>query len=165
MRKRLKLIIFTLFITGCSGYGGEWPKLNDPLPDPKDRDRIHITSDIEVAPYEQIEYEAITLVEHKSRHTVIIADIEEAWQDFDTKINSITIETDPEDKIIAWSGSQLSLSRVSAEINNLRNLMEQPIIETSENSDLYIESLKTHLTTNDRRLITAKGNIAALKPE
>lgn len=164
MHNTLKTLTLTLLLAGCSGYGGIWPKLNDPLPDASERNRIHATADIMVAPYEAVESEAIGLALHKSRHGVIVADIEKAWNVFDDKMNSIENELDQEDKLIAWTGSQLALSRVSAKINKLRDLADQPIIAPSESAEIYLKAIATNLAKHDLRLDIEKENIAAKKP-
>ena len=164
MHNTLKTLTLALLLAGCSGYGGIWPKLNDPLPDASERSRIHATADIKVAPYEGVESKAIGLVLHKSRHDVIVADVEKAWNVFDDKIHSIENELDPEDKLIAWTGSQLALSRVSAEVNKLRDLADQPIVAPSESAEIYLKAIATELAKYDLRLNIEKENIVAKKP-
>lgn len=164
MHNTLKTLTLTLLLASCSGYGGIWPKLNDPLPDASERNRIRATPDTKIAPYEALESEAIDLALHKSRHNVIVADIAKAWSVFDDKMNSIENELDHEDKLIAWTGSQLALSRVSAEINKLRNLADQPIVAPSESAEIYLKSIATNLAKYDQRLNIEKENIAAKKP-
>ncbi len=165
MRKTLKVIIFSIALTGCSGYGGLWPKLNDPLPDASERSRIYDSTPMFDAPSATIESESVALADHKSRQNVIITDIEKAWLDFDNKIKTINSEADRDDKHIAWSGSQLALSRVSDEINKLRALASLPVSEKSVEADNHITALGAKLNSYDLRLDAAKENIASIRPE
>ena len=165
MRKTLKTIIFSMALAGCSGYGGPWPKLTDPLPDASERSRINDSRPIDVAPSALEESESIDLALHKSRQNTITADIEKAWVTFDNKIKSIKGETDRDDKHIAWSGSQLALSRVSDEINKLRALASLPITEKSVEANNHLNSLSVKLNSHDQRLDAAKKTTLALRPE
>ena len=165
MRKTLKTIIFSMTLAGCSGYGGEWPKLNDPLPDASERSRVNDSWSIDAAPSALEESKSIDLALHKSRQNIITADIEKAWQTFDSKIQTIKDEADRDDKHIAWSGSQLALSRVSDEINKLRTLMNLPVTEKSVDGDKHLNALRVKLNSYDQRLNAAKENIATLRPE
>lgn len=165
MRKTLKTIILSMALAGCSGYGGPWPKLNDPLPDASERSRVNDSTPMLMAPNATIESKSIDLALHKSRQNLIATDIEKAWQDFDSKIKTIKDEADRDDKHIAWSGSQLALSRVSDEINKLRTLISLPITEKSVDGDNHLKALRVKLNSYDQRLNAAKKNIAALRPE
>lgn len=165
MRKTLKTIIFSIALAGCSGYGGEWPKLNDPLPDASERNRVNDGAPMLSAPNAPIESESIDLAHHKSRQNVIVAEIEKAWQAFDSKIEALKGEMDRDDKHIAWSGSQLALSRVSDEINTLRALGSLPITEKSVEADTHLNILRVKLNSYDQRLDAAKANIATLRPQ
>lgn len=165
MRKTLKTMIFSMALAGCSGYGGEWPRLNDPLPDASERSRINDSAPMLTAPSASIESESIDLAHHKNRQNTIVAEIEKAWQNFDSKIETIKNETDRDDKHIAWSGSQLALSRVSDHINTLRALGAVPIAPKSVGSDNHIKALRVKLNSYSQRLNAAKDTIANLRPQ
>ena len=165
MHKALKIITFTLFLTSCSGYGGVWPKLNDPLPNASDRSRVSEAPHIEITQPGEIESESVSLSLHKSRSDVIFTDIEKEWEDFDSKLNAIKNETERDDKLIAWSGSQFTLSRISDEINKLRIWIEMPIAEPSSDVENYVKSIEARLAKHNQRLATAKETITALKPK
>lgn len=165
MRKTLKTIILSMALAGCSGYGGEWPKLNDPLPDASERHRVNDSRPMLTAPGATIESENIDLAHHKSRQNAITVGVEKAWQNFNSKIKAINNEADRDDKHIAWSGSQLALSRVSDEINKLRALVSLSITEKSVEADTYLNTIRAKLNDYDQRLDAAKKNIASLRPE
>ena len=164
MYKTLKILTITLLATGCSGYAGTWPNLNDPLPNPDERKRIHIISDVKISPFEEIDSKSISFTEHQNLTASVNLRIQDAWLAFDKIRSSIEAQGDAEDKLIAWTGSQLALSRVSDEVNELRGLFTKPISNANAETVLYQRSLEERLSQLDKQLSAAKEVLAAQKP-
>lgn len=165
MRNYLKILCFTAFLGGCSGYGGEWPSLSDPLPDESERERIFATADVKVGPESYAESETMNLASHETKQNSIAKEIANAIQEFNETFKSITEETDPEDRLIAWTGSQLALSRASATINRLRDLLNTSIEPASAESENYLKGLERAIGVYDHDLAKAKAALEAAKPE
>ena len=165
MHNTLKILAITLMLAGCSGYGDPWPKLNDPLPDPDERKLVRATADVKITPHTNIESKEMGFSAHRGQSLKIIKDIDAAWQVFHQGLENIAAENDPEDKRIAWTGTQLALSRVSAEVNRLRDLSEIPVEPDVTGDPDYMDSLKEKITRYDHALRDAKDKVRAQKPQ
>lgn len=163
MRNTLIIISFSIFATGCSGYVDDWPKLNDPLPDASERERIFTVADVKISSESMIDSPSLDLLTHQDRSAAIFINIKSAWVNFETALKAISTEDDTDDRLIAWSGSQLALSRVSAEINRLRNLIAVEVMPTSSEAESYGDDLKARLAENGDLIRAAKDKIESIK--
>ena len=156
MRLKLVYIVgFAGFLSACTGAGGDWPKLTDPLPDPTARERVSVTSEPELA--EESVIPTITTISAEEAQQILGAAEEtlaalqaeyqqtlkaiagkegEAWQD-------------------AWHTAQLALTRLSQEtavLDPIANSTIEAFTEIAERASSLRRNIDSYVIAERQRL-------------
>jgi len=164
MFKTLLFIVFFNFITACSGFNGEWPKLTDPVAGPPERSQLEGLPAQNTEIIKPLDSKPIKIDEALKLSNELMTALKAQWHQYQEAKTELSLAKDAEDKRIAWHGAQLSLSRVSAEIDLFRNLAHQPMSDDTMEASTLTQKLKEQLEEEEKKMEAARLFLIQNKP-
>lgn len=157
----LLLLSSLFFVSACSGTGGDWPNLSDPLPDASERERVleRAQPTKNSAPSTTERDNPMTVTVAIKLVTAVQADIENAQKKYLDVKNAITT-AEGEEKEIAWHEAQLLLTRLSHTADKLDSIIYAKQMK-SENVWARASQIKN---THDTYVAGERQKLNSLKP-